>query len=140
MREESKTMTTHPWILIVEDNPDEAHLVREAFAEAVPGIGTIVTTCASETLARLSGLGAEDWPRLLVTDRHLPDLNGEELIARIRAFSQAQAQALVIVMLSGGGSPPPGLNGVQWYEKPAMWSAWRALADSLAVRHLSGNH
>ena len=127
-----------PWILIVEDNPDEAQLVCEAFAEAVPGIGIIVVACAADALARLSGLAVDGWPRLLVTDRHLPDLNGEELIARIRAHPQAKALALV--MVSGGMSPPPGLSGVEWYDKPATWSAWRAWADKLVARHLSIEH
>ena len=129
---------TQPWILVVEDNPDEAQLVREAFTEAVPGIGIVVAACASDALARLSGLSTGDWPRLLVTDRHLPDLNGEELIARIRAHPQAKA--LAMVMLSGGMNPPPGLSGVEWHEKPATWTAWRAWADKLAVCHLSAEH
>ena len=131
---------SQPWILIVEDNPDEAHLVREVFAEVAPDVGIVLADCASAALARLSGLAEHAWPRLLITDRHLPDLKGEELIARIRAHPQAPTQRLALVMLSGGMSPPPGLDGAEWYEKPVTWTAWRAWADGLAVRHLRPEH
>ena len=127
-----------PWILVVEDNPDEARLVCEAFAEMAPGIGVVVATCATDAFARLSGLGPHDLPRLLITDRHLPDIKGEDLIARIR--TQPQAQGLAMVMLSGGMSPPPGLGSAEWHEKPVTWSAWCAWADKLAVRHLRADH
>ena len=125
---------SQPWILVVEDNPDEAQLVCEAFAEAVPGIKITVAGSAGEALARLSGLAVDDWPRLMVTDRHLPDLNGDELIARIRRLPHAKAMALV--MVSGGMSPQSGFSGLEWYDKPATWSAWRAWAEKLVVRHL----
>jgi CheY-like chemotaxis protein len=126
---------SHPLILVVEDNPDEAQLVCEAFGEVAQGVSVGVAITAAEALERLAALEAGDWPRLLVTDRNLPDLNGEELIQRIRA--NPQAKALTLVMLSGGIEPPAGLSDVEWYEKPTTWSQWRTWASRLVTRHLS---
>lgn len=123
---------SQPVILVVEDNPDEAQLLREAFAEIAPGVVIVAAACAGEALAYLSGLGAGDWPCALVTDGDLPDLSGVQLIARIRA--DPRTQAMVMVMLSGGMSAPPGLGEVDWHEKPLTWPGWCAWVGRLVSR------
>lgn len=125
---------SQPWILVVEDNPDEALLVCEAFTEVAPGIGIVVADCAADALTRLSGLAVDGWPRLMVTDRHLPDVSGDELINRVRRLPQAKTMALV--MVSGEMSPASAHRGLECYEKPATWSDWRAWAIKLIDRHL----
>lgn len=126
-------MTT-PSFLIVEDNPDEVLLMREALAGVVDGLVVTVMPTVDEALAWLASQPDDRLPALVVTDHHLPDRTGHELITALRA--SARNQQLPVVMLSGDDRQPPGMADISWYGKPETWDGWRTLARELVHRHL----
>ena len=67
-------------ILYIEDNPANAELVREVLAQC-PGLTLTVAANGAEGL-RLAGA---ERPALILLDAHLPDISGEEILARLRA-------------------------------------------------------
>ena len=119
-------------ILIVEDNPDEAELFRAALDEVAADVRVAVAGSAGAALELLACDG--EWPRVLVTDHHLPDLSGQELIRRVLA--QPRAARLALVMVSGDTHAPELPAPAVWRAKPLTWSGWRAMALELVERHL----
>lgn len=123
---------TRRTVLLVEDNPDEAQLVSEALS----GIDADITVQVAPDVARawtcLSSSADGGLPALVITDHHLPDARGQDLIARLRTCpSHAH---LPVVMVSGDATRPPDLDQVAWFAKPDTWSGWCALARELATR------
>lgn len=66
-------------ILVVEDEPDLAQVV-EAFLSAAGGYDVAVAHSGAEALQRCE----EGEPALLLVDLELPDVDGADLLARIR--------------------------------------------------------
>ena len=125
---------TNSAILVVEDNPEEVDLIREAMAEAVAGVTVTILGTVGDALEWLALRPADAGPLLVLTDHHLPDRPGHELIAAIRAAPSIRH--LPVVMVSGDGDRPAGLDGTDWYGKPETWNGWCALARLLVERHL----
>ncbi len=119
-------------ILIVEDNPDEAELFRAALDEVAADVRVAVAGSAGAALELLAGAG--EWPRVLVTDHHLPDLSGQELIRRVLA--QPRGALLGLVMLSGDTHAPELPAPAVWRAKPQTWNAWRTWARELVDGHV----
>src|SRR3954454_13310521 len=82
-------------ILLVEDNPGDAQLVRMAFAEALPQARVSV---AGDGEAALSRLHDEGPPDLLLLDLNLPRLSGHEVLEAIKR--DAALKPLPVVVLS----------------------------------------
>jgi two-component system, chemotaxis family, response regulator Rcp1 len=82
-------------ILLVEDNPGDAQLVRMAFAEALPAARVSVATDGEAALSRLREEGPPD---LLLLDLNLPRLSGHEVLESIK--SDAALRRLPVVVLS----------------------------------------
>jgi CheY-like chemotaxis protein len=122
-------------ILVIEDSPDERQLIDEAFATTALDLELATVGSAGEALAFLERLDGKRWPHLLVTDLHLPDHSGFELIARLRG--QPAASATAMVLLSGDVSRPPGATDIVWYAKPDTWAGWCSWAREIAKLHLS---
>lgn len=126
-----------PHILVVEDSPDERALVDEAFAATGRSLDVELVGSAGEALALLERPGTGHWPRLLVTDRNLPDLDGCELILRLRR--QPASAGTRMVLLSGDVARPPAPADVIWYGKPDTWPAWRCWAAEMADHYLASD-
>ena len=124
-------MTTRR-VLLVEDNVDEAQLVCEALAGVDADIAVQVAPDVDRAWALLSTTGDSELPALVVTDHHLPDARGQDLIARLRT---CPTRARVpVVMVSGDATRPHDLDADAWFAKPDTWSGWCALARELATR------
>lgn len=80
-----------PHILLIDDNEHGLTARRDVLERS--GYSVEIATCGQQGVERFQA-GIFD---LVVTDFRMPDLNGPEVISRIRA----QAPALPIVMLSG---------------------------------------
>jgi CheY-like chemotaxis protein len=124
----------HFRILVIEDSPDERQLVDEAFAATGHDLEVASVGSAGEALAFLEPLEGQRWPHLLVTDLHLPDHSGQELIGRLRQRPAASGTAMVL--LSGDVSRPQGLVDIMWYGKPDTWAGWCSWAEEMVKRHL----
>ncbi|MEW6371365.1 MAG: PAS domain S-box protein [Pseudomonadota bacterium] len=71
-------------ILIVDDNLDAAH----SLAEVLRAFGHVVTTAASSRAAL--EMAAADWPQVFILDIGLPDIDGYELVRRLRELQGAR--------------------------------------------------
>ncbi len=88
-------------ILLVEDNPDDAHLTLAAFKEAGIRVQFVVAKDGLEALKHLSS--AEELPAVILLDLNLPKLSGHEVLERIR--SDARTKTIPVVILSSSIEP-----------------------------------
>jgi CheY-like chemotaxis protein len=87
-----------PRILLVEDNPGDAQLVRLALTDALPSARLSVAGDGEAALARLREQGEP--PDLVLLDLNLPRLSGHEVLAAVRASEDANVRRLPVVVLS----------------------------------------
>jgi CheY-like chemotaxis protein len=83
-------------ILLVEDNPGDAQLVRMALTEALPSARLSVVGDGEAALSRLQ----EDTPDLMLLDLNLPRLSGHEVLAAVRAAGDPALRRLPVVVLT----------------------------------------
>ncbi len=88
-------------ILLVEDNPSDVRLVREALKETELSVQIIVARDGVEAMdylyqASSSGVGR---PEMVLLDLNLPRKNGREVLAEIKS-SPALKQIPVLIMTS----------------------------------------
>lgn len=122
-------------ILLVEDNPGDAQLVRMAFAEALPSARVSVVTDGEAALARLRDTSPPTLPDLLLLDLNLPRLSGHEVLEEIRA--DAALRRLPVVVLSSSEAEADvtrsyELGANSHVAKPGDVDALFALAETLA--------
>jgi chemotaxis family two-component system response regulator Rcp1 len=84
-------------ILLAEDNPGDAQLVRIALTEALPSARLSVV---GDGEAALSRLREGDPPDLVLLDLNLPRLSGHEVLAAVRAADDPTVRRLPIVVLT----------------------------------------
>jgi two-component system response regulator len=84
-------------ILLVEDNPGDAQLVRMALSEALPSARLSVVGDGETALSRLR---EAEPPDLVLLDLNLPRLSGHEVLAAVRAAGDPAVRRLPIVVLS----------------------------------------
>ena len=87
-------------ILLAEDNPEDAELVRMALQEHRVNCSLRVIRDGAEAIAWLSSLDAEPGTAaldLLLLDMNLPKCSGEDILKRLRS-TEHYAQTPVIVM------------------------------------------
>lgn len=117
-------------ILIVEDNPGDVLLVREALREARMHFEMTHALDGEEAIDAL----ARDHmrPDLVLLDINLPRRDGWEVLAEIR--SNPETQATPVIVLSSSGSPEDRQRAIRnqpsaYIQKPSN------LEDFLAVGH-----
>ncbi len=86
-------------ILVVDDDPDFLALVDRSLRASFPGATVVCVPDGARALEQ-----AENAPYdLFIVDLMLPDLNGVELTASIRAIDLARRTPILIVTAFGGG-------------------------------------
>ena len=104
----SSMAETRPFvILLVEDNPGDVRLAREALKEGKVSKHIHVAEDGVEALTFLRNSlknGGEQGPDLVLLDLNLPGKNGHEVLAAIRADEQLR-QTPVIVFTSSAAEP-----------------------------------
>jgi DNA-binding response OmpR family regulator len=83
----------HAHVLLIEDNPADADLVRLRFVESQSDVKVNCVTRLSDALARLE----VETPSLVLLDLNLPDSHGAETFRRI----MSKAPNVPVVILSG---------------------------------------
>jgi CheY-like chemotaxis protein len=83
-------MASNVKILLVDDNPMVMGLLREALAPMAQ-----VTTAADGADALLKAV--DDPPDLLVSDYHMPGMDGRQLVDKLRSRPATQNAAVVLL-------------------------------------------
>jgi chemotaxis family two-component system response regulator Rcp1 len=89
-------------ILLVEDNPSDADLMRIALAEKWPDCTLQVASDGEEALALVL---AAPVPDLVLLDLNLPRLHGHEVLATLRASHVPEVRRVPVVVLSTSTDP-----------------------------------
>jgi two-component system, chemotaxis family, response regulator Rcp1 len=96
-------MTRSINILLVEDNPGDIRLTREALKESiVPHELSVVGdgAAAIHYLERATAEGPGAMPDLVLLDLNLPKLNGHEVLQRIKSHDQWKVIPVVVLTTS----------------------------------------
>ena len=96
-----KTQTVN--VLLVEDDPGDVLLVREAFAEREPGARLEVVGDGEEAMRYVRGEGAyagRERPDLILLDLNLPRKNGAEVLAELKDDAAFTTIPVVILTTS----------------------------------------
>ena len=103
---ESETDSIVQHVLLIEDNPGDARLIREMLAED-PG-APFALTCADRLSAGLEQLSREP-PALVLLDLSLPDSFGLDTFAKVYAHSPA----VPVIVLTGNDDQTVALAAVK---------------------------
>jgi CheY-like chemotaxis protein len=90
-------------VLLVEDNPGDVRLVREAFREGGMNVHLTVASDGEEALAvlrREGSFAALARPALILLDLNLPRMSGRELLAAIKADEGLRRIPVVVLTSS----------------------------------------
>ncbi len=86
-------------VLLVEDDPDDAHLLRRAFRRARPGLRLEHVEDGERAVARLADEGAPV-PAVVLLDLKLPLMSGFEVLGWIRADLRVRRVPVVVLTSS----------------------------------------
>ena len=130
-------------ILLIENNPDDAHLAQIAFERA--GIGHLLTVVAdgAEALAYLKG--ARDTgdpvksrlPKLILLDLAMPGVSGLQMLEQLAR--EPELKEIPVTILSGSNYSPDvekayELGAKSFLEKPCDLAKFSALIKDLVDR------
>src|SRR5215471_8941101 len=125
-------------VLIVEDEPDTAELIRRALARS-DELEPHVATSGEEALAAVAGLP----PDLVVLDLNLPGISGVEVCRALRA--RPETAAVLIIVLTARTSEDDRVAGFDagaddYMTKPFSLRELRARIRALLRRGIDGPH
>lgn len=112
-------------VLIVEDNPGDVRLIKEAFTEAKRFYEAAIAKDGVEALDYLFGRGhfaGAERPELILLDLNLPRKSGREVLAEIK--QDLALMTIPVVVFSSSSSPEDvaaayGLHANCYVTKPA---------------------
>ena len=90
-------------ILVVEDNPGDVRLIREAFRETDLQTEFQVAEDGEKALALLRGKapsGTITRPHLILLDLNLPKLDGKQVLAEIKADKELRSIPVIVLSSS----------------------------------------
>ena len=88
-----------PVVLLVEDNPGDVELVRDALERITPATRLVVAADGAEALGMLrreSPHREAPRPALVLLDLNLPKVNGREVLSALRADPRTRALPVVV--------------------------------------------
>ena len=115
-------------ILLVEDNPADVYLIRQALNEAPFAYELIVCPDGDDALQLLRGMGAnggESMPQMVLLDLNLPRVDGPVILDAIRA--ETRLQNLPIVLLSSSQEPRDKARAADRLELSGVSHLFKAL-------------
>jgi len=124
-------------VLLVEDNPGDVRLTREAFREANSAIRVHVAADGVEAMAFLHRKGENrDAPRpdLILLDLNMPKMDGREVLARIKADDSLKTIPTVILTTSEAPEDVVSCHELQascYLTKPVQLEAFESLVKGI---------
>ena len=124
-------------VLLVDDNPGDVRLTREAFREANDAIHLNVAYDGVEAMAFLMRSGAHaaaPRPDLILLDLNLPKMDGREVLANIK--QDANLQSIPTVILTTSSAQADIVRSYQlhancYLTKPVQLEAFERLVKSI---------
>ncbi|MGE0591227.1 MAG: ATP-binding protein [Vicinamibacterales bacterium] len=114
-------------ILLVDDEPAIRELLRQSLQSQ--GYQLVLASSGGEAIDLCQDEGQR--VDLLVTDLHLPDIQGSDVATRIRA----QRPDLQVIFISGAAEPTPGMGAAPVLTKPFSIADFRrAVRSALDAR------
>jgi PAS domain S-box-containing protein len=123
-------------VLYVDDNPVNL-LLMEAMLRLLPGLRLFSAENAAEGLR----LALQERPRLILLDIQLPDMDGFELLARLRAIvTQAAREAAEAGNEAGktAGNGPAGAAASTWPMPPVVAVSANAMPADIEAARTAG--
>ena len=124
-------------VLLVEDNPGDVRLTREAFRDSQMDVALHVASDGVEAMRFLLREGNHaDAPRpdLIITDLNLPRKNGREVLAMIKGNSGLKCIPTVILTTSDAESDIVASYDLQancYLRKPAKFDEFAAVVRKI---------
>ena len=124
-------------VLLVEDNPGDVRLTREAFREANASIRLHVASDGVEAMAFVRQEGSHaDAPRpdLILLDLNLPKMDGREVLAQIKRDDRLKTIPTIILTTSGAQADilrSYQLHANAYVSKPLQLDAFQSLVSSI---------
>jgi chemotaxis family two-component system response regulator Rcp1 len=124
-------------VLLVEDNPGDVRLTREAFREANASIRLHVTSDGVEAMAFVRQEGRHaDAPRpdLILLDLNLPKMDGREVLAQLKRDDYLKTIPTIILTTSGAQADilrSYQLHANAYVSKPLQLDAFQSLVSSI---------
>ena len=87
-------------ILLVEDNPGDVRLLREALRDAPAPTNLQVAHDGEQAITFLKGGAAHELPDIIILDLNLPRKDGREVLAEIKADPRLRHIPIVILTTS----------------------------------------
>ena len=88
-------------ILIIEDNPGDVRLLRDALKELKAPVEIRVASDGAEGLRMTLNPGSEAWqPDLIFLDLNLPKIGGHEVLARLKAHPEKRLIPVIVLSSS----------------------------------------
>jgi CheY-like chemotaxis protein len=120
----SAVAAIRPSVLLVEDNPADASLVREALSEAHVNCGLHVLNDGTRAVDFIAEIERNEapCPDLVMLDLNLPRLSGEEVLKRLRGSSKCATVKVLIITSSNAASDREramSLGATDYFRKPS---------------------
>ncbi|MEO5923518.1 MAG: response regulator [Bryobacteraceae bacterium] len=138
------TTANHMSIVVVEDNPDDVFLIKEALSAECLDVDLRVLENGEEAIRMISDLNQDvhqPCPSLMLLDVNLPRADGFEVLRRLRE-SKRCACIPVIVMTSSAAladrEKSGRLGACAYFEKPSQYEEFLEIGK-IVKRHLSGS-
>lgn len=138
-------MTTmlNPLILIAEDDPDDALMLKDAFLEIDQSAITFLNNgkLLIEHIQKL--LLAKTIPSLILIDLNMPVLDGRSVIKELRKHEETKNIPLVVLSTSKNKDDIDSvlaLGANQFFTKPASFSDLVDITSMIADKWLTAKH
>jgi chemotaxis family two-component system response regulator Rcp1 len=124
-------------VLLVEDNPGDVRLAREAFRDVNMNVRLHLASDGTEAMAFLMQRGAHlhaPRPDLILLDLNLPKMDGREVLAQIKG--NKNLKMIPTIVLSSSETDADVLTSYKlqancYLRKPAQWEAFDGLVRDI---------
>jgi len=132
-----------PYVLLVEDSPGDVRLTQEAFRDVNAAVSLVVVADGLQAMAYLRRVtpaggipsgGSTPWPDIILLDLNLPGMDGNEVLASIKADETLKVIPTIILSTSSAEADIVKSYKLQancYLSKPLQFDDFEALVKSI---------